>query len=71
MDVAIGFGRPQMSNPWHVAMLMNAKLPFLNRVPLFISHEEMGYLEKNEHFVKYEAGKGSHSFFHCSAEHRY
>ncbi|KAL3151609.1 hypothetical protein ABBQ38_012601 [Trebouxia sp. C0009 RCD-2024] len=56
VDVAIGFGRPRMSNPWHVAMLLNAKLPFLDGVPLFISREEIEYLKQNERFVKYEAG---------------
>jgi len=50
-----------MSNPWHVLMLLNAKLPLLNRVPLFISHEEMESLRRNELFVKYEAGRSAPS----------
>ena len=50
VPVPFCFGHLRMTNPWHVAMFLNAKLPILNSFPLFVSKEEMGYLECNNHF---------------------
>ena len=46
-----------MTNPWHLAMYLNTKLPVVSGFPLAISKEEMRYLECNEHFRTKESGE--------------
>jgi hypothetical protein len=36
------FALPQLTNPWHVAQLLNVRLPLASYFPLFISWQEMG-----------------------------
>ena len=57
IPISFGFGMPSLTNPWHAASFLNAKLPILNWFPLFISSEEMGYLESNTRFIEQERGE--------------
>ena len=56
VPISFGFGMPSLSNPWHMASYLNAKLPLANFLPLFISREEMGYLASNTRFFERERG---------------
>lgn len=51
------FGHLRLTNPWHVAMYLNARLPILNHFPLAIDKEEMGYLDCNNYFTTKESGR--------------
>lgn len=62
IPVLLGFGMPRWSNPWHLAMYLNAKLPILNKLPLTISTEEMSYLQQNDDFVTYERGMAKNQY---------
>ena len=57
IPISFGFGMPSLTNPWHLASYVNAKLPIVNWFPLFISQEEMGYLESNTRFFERERGE--------------
>ncbi len=56
VPVPFSFGHLRFSRPWHILMYINARLPILNKLPIFISKEEMEYLECNNHFQTQESG---------------
>ena len=56
VPVSFSFGHLRLTNPRHVSMFLNARLPILNSFPVFLSREEMGYLECNNHFRTQESG---------------
>ena len=65
IPISFGFGMPRLTNPWHIASFLNAKLPIVNWFPLFINQEEMRCLESNARFSERERGEKLRCQLHC------
>ena len=50
------FAAPELTNPLHVAQLLNAKLPLASWFPVFISFQEMAWLRSTQAFIDKETG---------------
>ncbi|CAK0786968.1 hypothetical protein CVIRNUC_010182 [Coccomyxa viridis] len=62
IHINLCFAQPSYTNPWHVAQLLNARLPIANWFPLTISYEEMTNLDEAMKWRIHETGySGIHS----------
>ncbi|KAK9812090.1 hypothetical protein WJX73_005666 [Symbiochloris irregularis] len=47
---------PRLHRPWHVAQLLNHRLPWLNKMPITMTHSELKGLDDYRHLEKHEFG---------------
>lgn len=52
----MAFCAPNFFNPWHIGIILNAKLPLLNNFPLLLSAKEAQSLKDMEYFQAEETG---------------
>ncbi|BDA50390.1 Epoxide hydrolase 1 [Coccomyxa sp. Obi] len=56
IHINLCFAPPNWLNPWHLAQVLNAKLPVANWFPLFITKQEMAWLNSAQEFQNKETG---------------